>query len=582
MQIEQVDLLILGSGGAGLFAALHAYDTNPQLSILVATKGLLGKSGCTRMVQGGFNVVLDPRDSLELHFTDTLKGGRFLNDQELAWVLVHDAPATIHELETRVGCFFDRREDGTIHQKPFAGQSFDRTVHRGDLTGIEIMERLRDQVLARGIPVWEEHRAVELMVADGRCVGALLLDIRQGRFVGVEARATLLATGGGPTMYKISAPSLEKSEDGLALAYRAGAVMRDMEMVQFHPTGLLAGAGRVTGSVLEEGLRGAGGRLYNALGERYMARYDPERMERATRDVVSRAGYLEIMAGRGGPQGGVFIDVSHLGADFVRKTFPGMVQRVRDVGFDLATGPVEVSPTAHFHMGGVAIDPDGHSSLPGLYVAGEDAGGVHGANRLGGNGVAESTVFGRRVGDALGREAAALPRHHLTPQEWEDRARYHRRFWERKGGENPAHLLQELRQLMWEKCGLVRNQADLQACLVGLGRLRERLEAVSVAGSPSYNLRWGDALNLESLITVSELIAAAALLREESRGSHFRADFPQENDGEWLKNIFMVSSGDATRVWTEPVRFTRLRPPGLEVGKEDEAQHGPRVAPRTV
>ncbi len=571
MHTESVDVLILGSGGAGLFAAIHAYDMNPQLNILIVTKGLMGKSGCTRMVQGGFNVVLDPADSIERHFADTLKGGRYINDQELAWSLAHDAPETIHELETRIGCFFDRRSDGVIHQKAFAGQRFDRTVHRGDLTGIEIMERLRDQILARRIRFLEEHRAVELVGDGSRLVGALVLDIRRGTFVGITARATLLATGGGPTMYKIAAPSLEKSEDGLALAFRAGTVMRDMEMVQFHPTGLLAGAGRVTGSVLEEGLRGAGGRLYNAQGERYMERYDPKRMERATRDVVARAGYLEIMAGRGGPQSGVFIDVSHLGPDFVRKTFPGMVQRVRDVGYDLATGPIEVSPTAHFHMGGVAIDPEGHASLRGLYVAGEDAGGVHGANRLGGNGVAESTIYGRRVGDAIGREAHCLP---LTPpldRVWEDLASHHARFWHNTQGENPARLLTELRSLMWEQCGLVRRKADLLMARTRLDELVERIERLSVQGPHEYNLRWEDALNLESLVTVSQMIVESALMRTESRGSHFREDYPREDNANWLKNIYL-HRGDTGLMQLEvkDVKFIREMPSELKEDQHDQ------------
>ncbi len=570
MRTEFVDVLILGSGGAGLFAAIHAYDMNPRLKILVVTKGLMGKSGCTRMVQGGFNVVLNPLDMIERHFSDTLKGGRYINDQELAWALVHDAPATVHELEVGVGCFFDRGHDGTIHQKAFAGQSFDRTVHRGDLTGIEIMERLRDQVLARKIAVLEEHRAVEL-ISDKECVtGALVLDMRRGIFLGITARATLLATGGGPTMYKIAAPSLEKSEDGLALAFRAGALMRDMEMVQFHPTGLLAGAGRVTGSVLEEGLRGAGGRLYNAQGERYMVRYDPERMERATRDVVARAGYMEIMAGRGGPQGGVFIDVSHLGPEFVRKSFPGMVQRVKDVGFDLVTGSVEVSPTAHFHMGGVAIDSDGHSSLSGLFVAGEDAGGVHGANRLGGNGVAESTIYGRRVGDVVGREAATLPLNPLSDEQWELRARYYARFWNISSGDNPAHLLHELRTLMWEKCGLVRREKDLLGCRTALASLAERVEKISVVGTKEYNLRWADALNLESLIEVSQMVTESALVRTESRGSHYREDYPAENNDEWLKNVYLQvndEKGGGVKIFYKDVTFTHEVPQQIREAK---------------
>ena len=323
------DILILGSGGAGLMAALHAYDADPKLDIIVAAKGLVGKSGCTQLVQGGFNAALDPRDSPELHFQDTVAGGQFLNDQELAWVLVSEAPDAVRKLETKVGCFFDRGEDGLIHQKAFAGQSFDRTVHRGDLTGIEIIGRLRDQLFARRIQILDETRAVELLHdrTGARIAGALLLSQRTGAFILARARVVLLATGGGPRMYTYSAPSLEKTGDGYAMAYVAGCVLIDMEMMQFHPTGLLAGASRLSGMVLEEGLRGAGARLFNARGERFMARYDPVRLERATRDLVARASYLEITAGRGTPAGGVLLDASHLGPAFVARNFPGMVRR---------------------------------------------------------------------------------------------------------------------------------------------------------------------------------------------------------------------------------------------------------------
>ncbi|MBI3979255.1 MAG: FAD-binding protein, partial [Chloroflexi bacterium] len=383
MPTLRCDVLILGSGGAGLLAALHAHRASPRLRIVLASKGLVGKSGCTRMVQGGFNAVLDPADSLDLHLADTLKGGGFINNQELAFTLVRHAPEMIRELETRIGCFFDRRADGRIHQKPFAGQSFDRTVHRGDLTGIEIVGRLRDALFATPVQLLEETRAIDLVRSvDGRRVaGAVLLDRRRGRFLRVQARVVVLATGGGARMYRVAAPSLEKTGDGMAMAWRAGATMVDLEMFQFHPTGLLAGASLMTGMVLEEGLRGAGGTLTNGLGERFMARYDSARLERSTRDVVARSSFLEITAGRGTPAGGVRLDVSHLGADTVQRMFPGMVERCLDFGYDLRTGPVEVTPTAHFHMGGVKIDPWCRSDLPGLLVAGEDAGGVHGANR---------------------------------------------------------------------------------------------------------------------------------------------------------------------------------------------------------
>ncbi|HEV2685115.1 MAG TPA: FAD-binding protein, partial [Actinomycetota bacterium] len=405
MQRRQTDVLILGAGGAGLFAALHAHAADPALSITIAVKGLLGKCGCTRMVQGGYNVALASGDSVERHFMDTIEGGAWLPDQELAWTLVNGAVERVHELENELGCFFDRNPDGTIHQKAFAGQSFDRTVHKGDLTGIEIMNRLSEQVWARGIERLEEHRALALVkTPDGSALsGALFVDMRTGAYVFVQAKAVLLATGGGPTMYKYHTPSGDKSCDGLAMALAAGLGLRDMEMVQFHPTGLLAGPDtRMTGTVLEEGLRGAGGYLLDGGGERFMLRYHP-RAERATRDIVSRAIDAEMRAGRTSPNGGVYLSMAHLGAENVRRQFKGMVERCADCGFDLAGGKVEVVPTAHYMMGGVEFAPDCITELAGLFVAGEDSGGVHGANRLGGNGVANSTVFGGIAGDSMAR-----------------------------------------------------------------------------------------------------------------------------------------------------------------------------------
>ena len=292
MRELSTDILILGSGGAGLFAALHAHQADAaNSSITIAVKGLLGKCGCTRMVQGGYNVALAAGDSVERHFMDTIEGGKWLPDQDLAWKLVTLAVERIHELENELGCFFDRNPDGSIHQKAFAGQTFDRTVHKGDLTGIEIINRLAEQVWARKINRLEEHRAVALIKAKNgdALAGVLMIDMRTGEFAFVQAKAVLLATGGGPTMYKYHTPSGDKSCDGLAMALRAGLTLRDMEMVQFHPTGLLAGTHtRMTGTVLEEGLRGSGGYLLNGAGERFMGNYD-DKLERATRDIVSRA-----------------------------------------------------------------------------------------------------------------------------------------------------------------------------------------------------------------------------------------------------------------------------------------------------
>jgi len=556
----QADILILGAGGAGLLAAMHAHEISPRLKIVIAVKGLLGQSGCTRMVQGGYNAVFHPDDSLQKHFTDTVKGGGYINHQELAWKLVEEAPRRIVELENRAGCMFDRNSDGTIHQKPFAGQSFDRTVHKGDLTGIEIMSNLRDYILEKDIQVLQETRGLDLLSGDGRVHGALLLQTRTGALIAVQARATLLATGGGANMYRISSPSLEKAGDGMAMGFRAGATFVDMEMLQFHPTGLLVGSSIATGGLLEEGLRGAGARLFNGRGERYMERYDPEKMERATRDVISRSSYMEIIAGRGTANGGVYIDLSHLDHDFVRRSFPGMVERCRDYGFDLVHDRVEVSPSAHYQMGGVAIGVDCRTSLEGLFAAGEDAGGVHGANRLGGNGVADSIVYGGCAGDSM---ADFLAGRKLPPL-FESMIRELGERWaaplERAQGENVFELRRQLEDLMWEKVGVVRNGPDLEQGIAALSELRCRAENVKAGGAPASNPEWNEALNLLNLCVNGEMVARSARVRTESRGAHYRQDYPR-TDPAWLRNIYLEPCGGEMRFRTEAVEFTRITPP---------------------
>jgi len=566
MKTQRTDVLILGAGGAGLFAALHAQRANPALHITIAVKGLLGKCGCTRMVQGGYNVALAAGDSVERHFMDTIEGGKWLPDQDLAWTLVNGAVERIHELENELGCFFDRNPDGTVHQKAFAGQSFDRTVHKGDLTGIEIMNRLAEQVWAHDIHRLEEHRALDFVAAgDGALAGVLLVDVRSGEYVFVQAKAVLLATGGGPTMYKFHTPSGDKSCDGLAMALRAGLPLRDMEMVQFHPTGLLAGAHtRMTGTVLEEGLRGAGGYLLDGAGERFMDRYDP-RAERATRDIVSRAIDAEMRAGRTTRNGGVWLSMGHLGPDHVRRQFKGMVERCADCGFDLAAGRVEVVPTAHYMMGGVEFAPDCTTERPGLFVAGEDSGGVHGANRLGGNGVANSTVFGGIAGDSIAAWLArdgAWRKPDATSLE-AALARAEAPF--RGSGADPGALeaiRERLYATMWDDAGIVRDAARLARGERALRGLAAELAATRAPGGDQrqFNLTWHDWLNLDNLIEVSRVIVRAAETRTESRGAHFRDDHPGAGDLAASAYTRVRQSDRKLVVTAEPVRFTRVRP----------------------
>ena len=565
MQIErhETDILVLGTGGAGLFAALHAKQTNPDVKITIAAKGLLGKSGCTRMVQGGYNVALADGDSIERHFMDTIVGGKWLPRQDLAWNLCVKAVERVQELENELGCFFDRNSDGSLHQKAFAGQSFDRTVHKGDLTGIEIINRLMEQVWALEFNALEEHRAIELIPAkDGSGIsGVLLVDVRTGGYRFVKAKAVLLGTGAGPTMYLYHTPSGDKSCDGLAMALRYGLKLRDMEMVQFHPTGLLGGPNtRMTGTVLEEGLRGAGGHLLNGDGERFMQNYHPNG-ERATRDIVSRAIYSEMRDGRTTSMGGVYIKMNHLGPEMVAEKFPGMVKRCADCGFDLAGGLVEVVPTAHYMMGGVEFEMDCSTASPGLYAAGEDCGGVHGANRLGGNGVANSTVYGGIAGETMARFVAKEgvlrdPDESIIEQ---GIARAERPFGQKSGDLNA--LRENLWQDMWNEVGIMRTAESLAKGQQAISQHRQELVKTGLAdGDRAFNLTWHDWLNMDSLLEISSVITTASQLREDSRGAHFREDFPDTGDLDTTKYTQIHLKGDTLETDMVPVEFTIVKP----------------------
>jgi fumarate reductase flavoprotein subunit len=562
-QTLKTDVLILGSGGAGLFAALHASKANPDLDITIAIKGLLGKCGCTRMVQGGYNVALSPGDSVERHFMDTINGGKWLPDQAMAMRLCETAVIRVQELENELGCFFDRNDDGSLHHKAFAGQTFDRTVHKGDLTGIEIISRLMEQVRALPVQLMEEHRAIALLPSrDGAALaGVLMVDMRSGEFRVVQAKTVLMATGGGPTMYRYHTPSGDKSMDGLAMALRLGLGLRDMEMVQFHPTGLLAGRDtRMTGTVLEEGLRGAGGYLLDGAGERFMHNYDADG-ERATRDIVSRAIYAEMRAGRITPNGGVYIAMGHLGPEQVAQRFPGMVKRCADCGFDLAGGRVEVVPTAHYLMGGVVVTPDTRTGLEGLFVAGEDAGGAHGANRLGGNGVANSTVFGGIAGDEMAVQAGRQD-NWIDPDSSVIEATIEQTmmpFGQPAGDINA--LRDRLLDLMWDGVGVLRDARGIAQSQAELASLKTELLATGLGDDNRvFNLSWHDWLNLHSLIEVSEVIAAAALSRENSRGAHYREDYPEVGSLEDSYFTITYRDRDEVKVERQAVEFSIVKP----------------------
>ncbi|MGN6765565.1 MAG: L-aspartate oxidase [Rhizobiaceae bacterium] len=572
---HDTDILILGTGGAGLFAALHAQQSAPEgTRITIAVKGLVGKCGCTRMVQGGYNVALGPGDSVERHFMDTIRGGKWLPNQDMAWKLCEQAVVRVRELENEIGCFFDRNPNGTLHQKAFAGQTADRTVHKGDLTGIEIINRLMEQVLSRPVERLQEHRAIGLVPTRDRSAlsGVLFIDMHTGRFRFVRAKAVLMATGGGPTMYRYHTPSGDKTMDGLAMALRARLPLRDMEMVQFHPTGLLAGEGtKMTGTVLEEGLRGAGGQLLNSYGHRFMFDYD-QKGERATRDIVSRAIYDEMRKNNTSENGGVYISMAHLGPDNVRRKFKGMVKRCADCGFDLAAGKVEVVPTAHYFMGGVVVDPDTRTALEGLYVAGEDAGGAHGSNRLGGNGVANSTVYGGVAGDVMGTDVA-----HIHALRDADEAVLDEEIFRAvhplslKPG-NIQRLRSDLQNAMWDYVGVMRTGASVARGLRRIGEISDELMQTGVAADNlAFNLTWHDWLNMRSLCDISAVIALAARERDNSRGAHYREDFP--DSGDLATSYFTVARnvGGDVEIGRQDVDFTIVRP-GETILANDEPE----------
>ncbi|MBX2823732.1 MAG: FAD-binding protein [Gammaproteobacteria bacterium] len=579
METVKTDILIVGSGGAGLFAALHALQANADLDVTIAVKGLLGKCGCTRMVQGGYNVAVASGDSVERHFMDSIVGGKWLPEQNLAWTLVETAVERIQELENELGCFFDRNPDGSLHQKAFAGQSFDRTVHKGDLTGIEIINRLMEKVWSLNATLLEEHRAIELIpAADGSGIaGVLHIDMRTGQYRLVQAKAVLLATGAGPSMYQYHTPSGDKSCDGLAMALRYGLSLRDMEMVQFHPTGLLGGPDtRMTGTVLEEGLRGAGGYLLNGDGQRFMLDYH-ENGERATRDIVSRGIYAEMRAGNTTPMGGVYIEMAHLGAEDVARRFPGMVKRCADCGFDLAGGRVEVVPTAHYMMGGIEFNVDTSTAVPRLYTAGEDCGGVHGANRLGGNGVANSTVYGGIAGDTM---AAALQ----GVQRWSDPdesaieagiARAEQPF--QQNGEDLSELREQLGRDMWDDIGILRKDAGIKRGLEKIRAHRSHLDTCGVADNDrAFNLSWHDWINMQNMLDISTVIGQAALARTDSRGAHYREDHP--DTGDLAASTFTRVTGQVDDLSTTmvPVDFSIVSPGQSLI--DDEAGAPPATA----
>ncbi len=553
---REYDVVVIGAGGAGLRAAIESSALGAKTALVC--KSLLGKAH-TVMAEGGVAAALgnvDPEDNWKTHFVDTFKAGKFLNHWRMVEIFCKEAPERIYELE-RWGALFDRTEDGKILQRPFGGHTYRRLCHVGDRTGLEMIRILQDQGIHRGIDVFMETTITRLLKDDsGNIAGAFGYVREDGRFVLFRTKAVIAATGGLGKLYKITSNSWECTGDGFALAYEAGADLQDMEFVQFHPTGMVWPPG-VKGVLVTEAVRGEGGILKNNAGERFMRNYDPEKMELSSRDIVSKAIYQEVKAGRGTPHGGVWLDITHLDAEKIKKKLPSMWEQFHKLAdLDITKEPMEVGPTTHYMMGGVRVHPETQAaSIPGLYAAGEVACGLHGATRLGGNSLSDLLVFGKRAGEAAAQYALSLKK---TPEpdmsQVESEAKLLLAPLGREKGENPYAVQNDLQELMQDKVGIWRNGKDLHEALKAFPRLRERAQNVSISGSRIYNPGWHLCRDLLHMIDIAETITKSALERKESRGAHTRDDCPDPIADPWGKvNLVVFQEKDKMKIRHEPV-----------------------------
>jgi succinate dehydrogenase / fumarate reductase, flavoprotein subunit len=539
------DVLIIGAGGAGLSAALGALAQGAKVGVVC--KSLLGKAH-TVMAEGGIAAAManvDSADDWRTHFRDTMRGGKMLNNWRMAQLHAQEAPERVRELE-QWGALFDRTQDGQILQRAFGGHTFRRLCHVGDRTGLEMIRTLQDRGVQLGIDVYMECAITRLLKDGDRVAGAFGYWREQGRFVVFRAKSVVMATGGIGKAWKITSNSWEYTGDGMALAYGAGAELMDMEFVQFHPTGMVWPPG-VQGILVTEAVRGEGGVLRNKLGERFMEKYDPKKMELSTRDVVARAIYTEVREGRGTEHGGAYLDISQKPADYVKKKLPSMYHQFKELAdVDITKGPMEVGPTCHYMMGGIRVDAEtAKSSVAGLFAAGEAAAGLHGANRLGGNSLSDLLVFGRRAGLAAADHAKQLSATPIDPGQIDEAAREMLAPFERKDGESPYTIHRDLQETMQNLVGIFRTKEDLIRALEELEKLKERAGRLSVEGSRLFNPGWHLAQDLKAMLTVSEAVTRSALAREESRGAHSRIDHPGL-DAVWgSKNNVIVREGSA-------------------------------------
>ena len=558
-EVREHDVLIIGAGGAGLRAAIAA--TERGLSVGVVTKSLLGKAH-TVMDEGGVAASMgnvDPDDGWQTHFMDTMRSGKFLNNWRMAEIFAKEAPDRVYELE-QWGALFNRTEEGKISQRPFGGHTYRRLCHVGDRTGLEMIRTLQERTLATEAQVYMETTVTRLFKNDeGRVVGALAYTRESGRFIHFKAKAVVMATGGWGRNYKVTSNSWEGTGDGAVLAFDAGAELVDMEMVQFHPTGMVWPPG-VRGLLVTEGVRGEGGVLRNSEGERYMENYDSEKMELSTRDVVARANYTEVTEGRGSPHGGVYLDITHLGYNGIMKKLPTMYEQFKNLAdIDISQEPMEVFPTIHYVMGGIKVDAETcETNVPGLFAAGECAGGLHGANRLGGNSLSDLLVFGRRAGE--GATEYVKSNGYSTEIDSSQIDTEKQRVLEpleRQDGENPYELQQQVQEAMMEHANLMRNEESLQEGLEKILEIKERVPNVKAQGSTLFNPGWHASQDIRYLTQISEIILRTALERKERRGAQWRLDYDGPSD-ELGKINFIVTKGEQGEIDIERREITPM------------------------
>ena len=557
------DVLVIGAGGAGSRAAIEAARKSVHVTLL--SKELLGKAH-TCMAEGGYNAPLgnvDAADNWQVHFKDTVVGGAWLNNQRVAEVLVKEAGDRIFDLE-EYGAVFDRTSEGKIMQRPFGKQTYRRTCYAADRTGHELMQTLVEEVRRLDVNVLDEIFVTNLLISEGRAAGAVAIDYKTGDFLVFKAKAVVLASGGAGRLYKITTNAAQDTGDGFASAYQIGANLVDMEMVQFHPTGMVYPESH-RGQLVTEAVRGEGGLLFNINKERFMQRYDAKLMELAGRDVVARSIATEIIEGKGSPQGGVYLDVSHLPAHIIEERLPSMIRQFLDVGVDIRKEPMQVAPTAHHFMGGVMIDENAQTNIGNLYAAGEITGGVHGGNRLGGNALADTQVFGKRAGENAAEQAKKTAMPSPDRGKIDEEIKRASSLLMHKEGIRPGEIKSKLTSLMWDKVGIFRTGKEIQEAITEVERIRENeLSRLCVTDNRTrYNREWIETLEIQNLVTVAEMVAKAALMREESRGAHFRRDFPKTDNKNWFNNIIIRQERGEMTFTKTPVVATAMKPEGV-------------------